>query len=94
MFATWWVWALAGLVLAILEVVAPTYILLGFAIGAGIVSLGLLSGLLGGMAAAAYGVALLIVTFAILSLIAWLALRAVFGKPGGTVQTFENDIND
>ncbi len=94
MFAAWWVWALAGLVLAILEVVAPTYILLGFAIGAGIVSLGLLTGLLGGMAATAYGVAWLIVTFAILSLIAWLALRAVFGKPGGTVQTFEKDIND
>ena len=94
MFTAWWVWALAGLVLAILEVVAPTYILLGFAIGAGIVSLGLLTGLLGGMAAANYGVAWLIVTFAILSLIAWLALRAVFGKPGGTVQTFEKDIND
>ncbi|WP_339645085.1 hypothetical protein [Jannaschia helgolandensis] len=94
MFTAWWVWALAGLVLAILEVVAPTYILLGFAIGAGIVSLGLLTGLLGGMAATAYGVAWLIVTFAILSLIAWLALRAVFGKPGGTVQTFEKDIND
>ncbi|MGB3690863.1 MAG: hypothetical protein WBA02_16350 [Jannaschia helgolandensis] len=94
MFTAWWVWALAGLVLAILEVVAPTYILLGFAIGAGIVSLGLLTGLLGGMAATAYGVAWLIVTFAILSLIAWLVLRAVFGKPGGTVQTFEKDIND
>ncbi|MGC1259379.1 MAG: hypothetical protein WA873_01820 [Jannaschia helgolandensis] len=94
MFTAWWVWALAGLVLAILEVVAPTYILLGFAIGAGIVSLGLLTGLLGGMAAATYGVAWLIVTFAILSLIAWLALRAIFGKPGGTVQTFEKDIND
>ena len=94
MFTAWWVWALAGLVLAILEVVAPTYILLGFAIGAGIVSLGLLTGLLGGMAATAYGVAWLIVTFAILSLIAWLLLRAVFGKPGGTVQTFEKDIND
>ena len=94
MFTAWWVWALAGLVFAILEVVAPTYILLGFAIGAGIVSLGLLTGLLGGMAATAYGVAWLIVTFAILSLIAWLALRAVFGKPGGTVQTFEKDIND
>ena len=94
MFTAWWVWALAGLVLAILEVVAPTYILLGFAIGAGIVSLGLLTGLLGGMAATAYGGAWLIVTFAILSLIAWLVLRAVFGKPGGTVQTFEKDIND
>ena len=94
MFTAWWVWALAGLVLAILGVVAPAYILLGFAIGAGIVSLGLLTGLLGGMAATAYGVAWLIVTFAILSLIAWLVLRAVFGKPGGTVQTFEKDIND
>lgn len=94
MLATWWIWALAGLVLAILEVVAPTYILLGFAIGAGIVSIGLLTGLLSGLAASAYGIAWLVVTFAVLSLIAWLALRAVFGKPAGSVQTFEKDVND
>lgn len=94
MFATWWAWALAALVLAILEVVAPTYILLGFALGAGLVSLGLVTGLLGGLAASAYGVAWLSVIFAVLSLLAWLGLRAGFGKPGGGAKTFDKDVND
>ena len=30
----WWVWGVAGVVLAILEVMIPGFILLGFAIGA------------------------------------------------------------
>ncbi|WP_179378496.1 hypothetical protein [Jannaschia marina] len=94
MFATWWAWALAALVLGILEVVAPTYILLGFAIGAGAVSAGLVTGLLDGLVASAYGPAWLGVIFAVLSLIAWLALRALFGKPGGSAETFEKDINE
>ncbi|CTQ49671.1 NfeD family protein [Jannaschia donghaensis] len=94
MLATWWVWALAALVFGILEVIAPTYILLGFAIGAGVVSAGLLTGLLGGLAASSYGVAWLAVIFAVLSLLAWLGLRAGFGKPSGSVQTFDKDIND
>ncbi|SFJ26977.1 NfeD family protein [Jannaschia pohangensis] len=94
MWAAWWIWALTAVVLAILEVVAPTYILLGFAIGAGVVSLGLLTGLLGGLAASAYGAAWLLVLFAVLSGVAWAGLRAVFGPPGGSVKTFDKDIND
>ena len=38
----WWTWALAALVLAILEVLAPAFLLLGLAIGAAVVSLALL----------------------------------------------------
>ncbi|SDZ02986.1 hypothetical protein SAMN05444004_105100 [Jannaschia faecimaris] len=94
MFATWWVWALAAVVLGILEVVAPTYILLGFAIGAGLVSLGLIVGLLDGLVATTYGIAWLGIIFALLSLVAWLALRALFGKQGGGVTTFDKDVND
>lgn len=94
MFATWWVWALIALILGVLEIVAPTYILLGFAIGAGLVALGLVAGLLGVLAASAYGGAWLAVTFAVLSLMAWLGLRAVFGKPGGGARTFDKDVND
>lgn len=94
MFSTWWLWALAAVVLAILEVVAPTYILLGFAIGAGFVAVGLMTGILGGVIASGYGLAWLTVIFAVLSLLAWLSLRAAFGKPGGSAQTFEKDVND
>ena len=30
----WWVWVVGGIILAVLELLAPAYILLGFAIGA------------------------------------------------------------
>ena len=94
MLGAWWVWALAALLLGILEVVAPTYILLGFAIGAGLVALGLVAGVLSVLTASAYGLAWLMVIFAVASLLAWLALRAVFWKPGGGAKTFDKDVND
>ncbi len=94
MLSAWWVWALAALAFGVLEVVAPTYILLGFAIGAGLVALGLVAGLLGMLATSAYGAAWLLVVFAVLSFAAWLALRAAFGRPGEDARTFERDVND
>ena len=33
-WATWWIWMIAGLSLAFLEVLVPGYIFLGFALGA------------------------------------------------------------
>ena len=93
-FATWWAWALAAAILAILEVLAPTYVLMGFAGGAALVSVGLLTGLLSGIVAASHGLAWLAVIFAVASLAIWVGLRVVFGKPGQTAQTFDHDIND
>ncbi len=37
MWTVWWVWVVAGLVLAILEMLTSGYIFLGFAIGAAVV---------------------------------------------------------
>lgn len=82
-----WVWAALAVVLAIAEVLIPGYILLGFAVGAGVVAL--LLGL--GMAVSLPVMALV---FAVVSLLAWLALRKVFGIRGGSVKTFDHDIND
>ena len=82
-----WVWAAFAVVLAIAEVLIPGYILLGFAVGAGVVAL--LLGL--GMAVSLPVMALV---FAVVSLLAWLALRKVFGIRGGSVKTFDHDIND
>ena len=92
----WWVWALLAVALAIFEVLAPSYMALGFAIGAGIVSVGLLTGVLGALVGltGGYGIGVLLVLFAALSLGAWLALRRIFGLRGGEVQTFEDDVND
>ncbi|MCK0169015.1 hypothetical protein MWU52_15780 [Jannaschia sp. S6380] len=94
MWAAWWFWAVVAVILAILEVVAPTYILLGFALGAAIVALGLVFGILGALAGTTYGLAWLLLIFALVSLVAWLGLRAVFGRSGQSSQTFDRDIND
>jgi len=84
----WWVWLAAALVLAILEVLAPGFIFLGFAIGAAVVGVALLGPL------QLLSVPMILLVFAALSLIAWLALRRVFALPKGQVKTFNHDIND
>ncbi|WP_204114001.1 NfeD family protein [Shimia biformata] len=84
----WWVWAAAALILAILEVLAPGYVFLGFAIGAGAV------GLLLANTGLSAGLPLLLLIFAALSLVAWFALKQLFPKSTGSVKTFDEDIND
>ncbi|MEQ9693551.1 hypothetical protein [Shimia sp. SDUM112013] len=88
LIAIWWVWLAAALLLAILEVLVPGFVFLGFAIGAAAMGLMLLG------PAAMLSPALLMLIFAALSLIAWLALRRVFTLPGSTPKTFDHDIND
>lgn len=84
----WWVWMVAGAVLAILEVAIPGFILLGFAIGAALTGLLLWFGVLGG------SFATLILVFAVGSLLAWLGLRRAVGIRGGQVKVWDRDIND
>jgi membrane protein implicated in regulation of membrane protease activity len=84
----WWVWVVSGLVLAILEVILPGYIFAGFAVAAvltgGLIWLGLLGGSL----------PVSLAVFAVVSLVAWGALRALFGKNLGEVKRWDRDIND
>lgn len=88
----WWVWAAFGLLLGILEIVLPAGVLLGFAIGAGVVAI-LLA--LGGAAFVGGTVPWMIVIFAATSLLAWLVLRYVFRlRAGQQVKVWETDIND
>ncbi|WP_146346881.1 NfeD family protein [Phaeobacter marinintestinus] len=84
----WWVWIAAALVLGILEVLAPGFVFLGFAFGALAVGLLLLN--------TGFGLSLsvLLLIFAALSLVAWLAMRRFFALPKGQVKTFDSDIND
>ncbi|HLQ20118.1 MAG TPA: hypothetical protein VK146_14170 [Tabrizicola sp.] len=84
---TWWVWVVLGFALGVLEILAPGYIFLGFAIGA------VLTGILVGIGIPA-GPAMLILIFAILSVIAWLILRKVMGVRQGQVKIWDRDIND
>jgi membrane protein implicated in regulation of membrane protease activity len=84
----WWVWIVIGVTLAVAEVILPGFILLGFAIGAALVGLLLLIGVLGGN----FYVLLLIFAFA--SLVSWIMLRRMVGIRKGQVKIWDRDIND
>ncbi|WP_068118385.1 NfeD family protein [Tropicimonas marinistellae] len=91
-WSTWWVWMVAGLALAILEVLAPGWIFLGFAIGAA--ATGGLLWIGGPLSFAIEGsMPLTLLVFAVASLVAWLVLRKVFGLRGGSVKKYDDDIN-
>ena len=84
----WWVWVLAGVVLALLEIVVPGFVFLGFAIGAGVTGVLVLLGVAPG------NVALLALMFAVLSLVAWIVLRRAVGVTKSQVKVWKDDIND
>jgi membrane protein implicated in regulation of membrane protease activity len=85
---TWWAWIVLGFALGVLEILAPGYIFLGFAIGA------VLTGILVGTGLAPAGLALLLLIFAVASVLAWLALRRTMGIRKGQVKIWDRDIND
>lgn len=93
MESLWWVWIAAGLALAILEVIVPGFLFAGFAVGA--VLTGAIIGL--GIPGAAWMSASLInalVIFAVVSVIAWLAMRRLLGVRHGQMKRIDHDINE
>ena len=86
-WSLWWVWLAAGLVLAIVEVLVPGFVFLGFAIGAAG------TGLFVALAPISLSLPGLLVLFAALSLLAWAVLRRAFRLPGGQVRVIKDDIN-
>ncbi len=92
-WSEWWVWGGFALGLVIVEVLLPSYIFLGFGIGAGVMSLLLW---IGGPIAALFTGSWPVTAagFAVVSLIAWVLLRSVLGVTKTQVKTFEDDIND
>lgn len=87
MWASWWVWTLVAIALALVELLMPAQIFLGFAIGAlltgGLVALGVPGNL-----------PLALVAFGALSLIAWAVMRRLLGRRAGHVKIIRGDIND
>lgn len=83
----WWAWVAAGLGLAILELFAPGFVFLGFAVGAAAVGLVLAVGV-------SFSLPWALVVFAVISVIAWIAMRQFFGIRQGQVKTFHRDINE
>ena len=88
LWQVWWVWIVAGFVLGGLEVLAPGYIFLGFAIGA------VLTGALVGFGLVGGSWPVLLLAFAVLSLGAWFGLRRTMGVRAGQVKVWDRDIND
>ncbi|MDW3183991.1 NfeD family protein [Roseobacter sp.] len=83
----WWVWTAAALALAVIEVLVPGFIFLGFAIGA-LVMVAVIF-ILPGLGAPA-----LLAIFAGLSLLAWIGLRMAFRKQSSGAKIVHHDIND
>ena len=83
----WWVWVSIALALGVVELLAPGFIFLGFAVGglimAAIVAFFTLS-----------NVPALLALFAILSLIAWIVLKAAFRKQSSGARIVRRDINE
>jgi membrane protein implicated in regulation of membrane protease activity len=86
-WTVWWAWVVLGFALGVLEVLIPGYIFLGFAIGA--VGAGVVAGL--GLTAS---LPLLVLIFAVASLVAWLVLRRVMGVRENQEKIWDRDIND
>jgi inner membrane protein len=87
MWAVWWVWIVMGFALGVLEVLAPGFIFLGFAIGAVATGLLVAIGISGSLP-------MLLLIFALLSFVAWLGLRRVFGRLNRQVKLWDRDVND
>lgn len=88
LWTEWWLWMCVAVVFAILEVIIPAWVFLGFALGAAA---------LGGLVALKIielGLAGSILAFAILSVAAYVALRAIFGLKHGQVKIWDRDINE
>ncbi|MEQ3714394.1 MULTISPECIES: NfeD family protein [Lentibacter] len=93
LWSLWWVWLALALGLGILEILAPGFILLGFAIGAAVVgALLALGGPLGAYLGGSF--TLTLVVFAVFSLIGWIGLRRTMGVRKGQVKTWDRDINE
>lgn len=87
----WWVWIGIALALGILEILLPSFIFLGFSLGALALGAGFLV-----MPGALQDITLnpLLALYAGLSLLAWIGLKFAFRKQSSGAQTFTKDIND
>lgn len=83
----WWVWVCVALAVGILELLAPGFIFLGFALGA-LAMAGLVS------VFSFTNVPAMLALFAILSLIAWIGLRVAFRNQSSGARIVTSDINE
>ena len=83
----WWAWLAAALALGILEILAPGFIFLGFAVGA--VVMAFVTAF-----APTLSVPVALAIFSGLSLISWIVLRIAFKNQSSGARRVRHDIND
>lgn len=83
----WWVWIAIALILGLVELLVPSFIFLGFSLGAVVTA-----ALVGLGYAPSLPVALAL--FACVSLLAWVGLRFVFRNQSSGARIVRKDIND
>lgn len=83
-----WVWIAGGIVLGALEMMAPGFVLFGFAVGAILVGLLIWIGLLG------TNLPVMLVVCAVAALITWLIARRLMGVRRGQTKLWDRDINE
>ena len=84
----WWVWLAAALGLAVLEVLLPGFIFLGFAIGAVIMTA------IVALFPTAMSAPVAMAVFTGLSLVSWIVLRVAFRRQSSGARRVTHDIND
>ena len=84
----WWAWLAAAIAFGILEVLAPGFIFLGFAIGA------LVMTVLIAILPSAVAVPVALAIFAGLSLVSWIVLKMAFKSQSSGARRVTHDIND
>jgi membrane protein implicated in regulation of membrane protease activity len=84
----WWAWLAAALALGILEILAPGFIFLGFAIGA-VVMAALIA-----IVPSVVSLPVALAVFSGLSLVSWIVLRIAFKSQSSGARRVTHDIND
>lgn len=83
-----WLWLIAALVLAGVELIAPGWLFLGTAFGVAALGVLILTGLW------PWGLGFALVAAALISGVAWLALRGIMGARAERPRIWDRDIND
>lgn len=83
-----WLWILAALVIALIELFLPVWVFLGIAIAVLIMGVAILLGLWSG------SLPLALIVTALLSGVVWLFLRRIMGTTHGQVRVWKTGIND
>ncbi len=89
LWSVWWAWIVGGFVVGMVEILLPGFIFLGFAGGAIVTGV-----LLGTNMVAGDSLSLLLMVFALASLVIWGGLRLAIGTRPGQVKLWKTDIND